>query len=451
VPLAARPTPCCRLLPGPVSRVDGDGPPLFAHNEHTSLSLASTAKLATTMAALELLGPTYRWQTRAYALGPLRDGVLQGDLLIVGGGDVRLASADLQSWFRKLQIKGLREIHGNLVFDRGVFQTRAADHVNTPLPSADKPYHAWPDALTVDEGVITVEITRTAQGPSLSYHPRLEGVQLLNLLQVSHGKCRSIKAPPMALFDDPAWPDAVVVRGEWAPACAPSRLLLATPASGRFTALALVAAWRDSGGVLKGQAVPRNPAVAAASVPRGLRPFAVHDSAPLRSVLRDMNKWSNNLIARHLMLSLSKGFPGRPATMAEARKRMALWTHGQGFAGDDLVLDNGSGLSHNERGRASVLVQLLRKAWHGPFAQDLYKSLPVAGKDGTLSTRFKGPTVRGHASLKTGTLIGARSLAGYVEGRSGRTYAVAAIINDPKADQGVSALDAFIEWVVDNG
>ncbi|HET6786883.1 MAG TPA: D-alanyl-D-alanine carboxypeptidase, partial [Aquabacterium sp.] len=85
--------------------VDDGEAPLFSHNESRALTLASTTKLVTSLAALDVLGPRYRWQTKAYLMGPLRDGVLQGDLLIVGGGDARLSSKDLQRWFAKMQSK----------------------------------------------------------------------------------------------------------------------------------------------------------------------------------------------------------------------------------------------------------------------------------------------------------------------------------------------------------
>jgi D-alanyl-D-alanine carboxypeptidase/D-alanyl-D-alanine-endopeptidase (penicillin-binding protein 4) len=151
------------------------------------------------------------------------------------------------------------------------------------------------------------------------------------------------------------------------------------------------------------------------------------------------------------MLSMCKGFPSKPATLPDARKRVAEWLAKRGLSRSDLSIDNGSGLSHEEKGRAMAMVQLLRQAWGAPYAGDLLKSLPVAGEDGTLSARMKSSIAKGKAFLKTGTLTDTRALAGYVQARSGKTYAVAAIINDPKAGKGVAALDAFIAWIVDNG
>ena len=144
-------------------------------------------------------------------------------------------------------------------------------------------------------------------------------------------------------------------------------------------------------------------------------------------------------------------FPSRPATLDSARKRIDQWLRRRGFNGEDLHVDNGSGLSYAERGRASALVQLLQRAWGSRTAQLFRDSLPLAGKDGTLVNRLRHLDAGAEASLKTGSLSQTRALAGYVRARSGRVYAMAAIINHAFAARGEPALDAFVEWVVKNG
>jgi D-alanyl-D-alanine carboxypeptidase/D-alanyl-D-alanine-endopeptidase (penicillin-binding protein 4) len=435
--------------------VDEGAAPLVAHNEAMVYTLASTTKLVTTLAALETLGPRFKWQTRAYLMGPLKEGVLQGDLLIVGGGNARLSVEDVSKWFAHMQAKGLKSIQGNIVINRGAFQTKASDHAGTPVPSAANPHHAWPEALVLDEGVLTIDVAPPVSARPdelvLSMQPRLDGVEFLNLAKVRRVKCGALREPLTASLEELYQPVRIVVQGEWAPGCSPNRLQIANPPGSRFVPLAIAAAWRDAGGSLSGQAVQPEAAYAPVSLAKGTKPFAVHESAGLPSLLRDMNKWSNNLMARHLMLSMCKGFPSKPATLPDARKRVAEWLAKRGLSRSDLSIDNGSGLSHEEKGRAMAMVQLLRQAWGAPYAGDLLKSLPVAGEDGTLSARMKSSIAKGKAFLKTGTLTDTRALAGYVQARSGKTYAVAAIINDPKAGKGVAALDAFIAWIVDNG
>jgi D-alanyl-D-alanine carboxypeptidase/D-alanyl-D-alanine-endopeptidase (penicillin-binding protein 4) len=96
-------------------------------------------------------------------------------------------------------------------------------------------------------------------------------------------------------------------------------------------------------------------------------------------------------------------------------------------------------------------VQLLTRAWAGASARSFVDSLPIAGVDGTLARRFQQSPALGQAQLKTGTLLDTRALAGYVKARSGKVYAVAAMLNHPNAAEGTPALDALIEWIVLNG
>lgn len=436
------------LVAQPVSDV---APALYEYNQDQPLTLASTTKIVTSLAALDLLGNKFRWRTQAYLSAPVVGGVMDGDMLLVGGGNAQLSAEDLVAWFKKIQAKGLKVIRGNIVVNHGAFQTKASDHAGTPVPTPEKPHHVWPDAFVVDEGVITIDIGTKAGAPVLSYRPRLDGVEITNELRVSARKCSALREPVKAYFEDIGGPPRLRVTGEWAPGCSPARLQLGTLPGSRFTLLAVAAAWRDAGGFLEGEAIQPESAYAKLSVKRGIKPYAVQESSALPEMLVDMNKWSNNLIARHLMLSLSTGFPQRPATLPEARKRVAQWLVTQGFSKDDLVVDNGSGLAHEERGRARALVSLLRKAWASPNGPSFLESLPVAGEDGTMSMRLTSTATQGKAYLKTGTLNDTRSLAGYVQGRSGRMYAVAAIINDPNASKGRSALDKFIEWVMEQG
>ena len=151
------------------------------------------------------------------------------------------------------------------------------------------------------------------------------------------------------------------------------------------------------------------------------------------------------------MLSLSRGFPVRPATLTGAQESVRGWLLRQGLAAGDIEVDNGSGLSRAERGRPRALVQLLCNAWSSREARSFLDSLPVAGVDGTLAHRMDRGFATGQAFLKTGTLLDTRALAGYVRGRSGRIYAVAALVNHPDAGAGRPALDTTIEWLAQRG
>jgi len=440
-----------------VQAVEGRSQPLAALNAETSFQLASTAKVVTSLAALDLLGPQYRWRTSAYLTGPLNEGRLLGDLVIVGGGNAQLRSADLQEWFERMREAGLREVWGDIVLDRLAFSLSARDHASTPEPTPSRPHHARPDAFTLDEGVLRVTVrstaSRLARGVTpaeVSLWPPLAGLSVVKSLG---GRGCSVWATSNVDGQQPR----LMVRGQWGPGCGERELLLSPLSQAEFSARAVEGLWRASGGRLKGRVLDRNRArpgddawpSAGRAAPRL---FMVHQSEPLPAVIRDINKSSDNLGARHLMLSLDDGFPDRAATLAGARARLETWLRHQGLTpGDDIALDTGSGLSHDERGKPRALVQLLRQAWASQQARAFVDSLPVAGIDGTLAHRMTSGAARGMAFLKTGTLLDTRALAGYVRGYSGRTYAVAALVNHPQAQRATPALDALIEWLVRNG
>lgn len=437
------------LLAVPVD--DAAAVPLYAYRDDQTVTLASTTKLVTALAALDTLGPDYRWRTRAYLDGPLRDGVLQGNLRLVGGGDARLSAADLAEWFQRMRLRGLQVIRGHIVLDRRVFQFGPADHAHTPLPSAAQPRHNRPDAFWVDEGRVRVEVVGQRNGPPRAtlVAPAID-LPVQNRLRPGAGRCADLRERPRLELDDSGTPMRVLLLGQWAADCPPLRLEAATVHPDRFVKQTVEAVWRATGGGLAGTVVDAQD-LSASPARLAPRPWQVFESPPLAELIRDMNKSSHNLLARHLMLSLSDRFPNRPATLDRARQRVSGWLRERGLQDEDLHVDNGSGLSYAERGRARALVALLRRAWHSRNAPLFRESLPVAGKDGTLVNRLRDLGPGAEAALKTGTLSQTRALAGYVWSRSGRVYAMAAVVNHPRAGQAEAALDAFVAWVVQHG
>lgn len=370
--------------------------PLASLNAEHAYQLASTAKIVTTLAAFDLLGPGYCWRTRAYLDGVLRQGRLLGDLVIQGGGDARLNADELRQWFVRLHEQGVHDVLGDIVLDHCSFQLTGQDHASTPPPSPERPHHAWPAAFTLDDG----RLRQAGELPG-------GGAAVRSPLQATLGGSRI---------------DSVVAQ-----------------------------LWRASGGRLHGRVRERRISDLAPGTPRdgAGRPLAVwseHRSPPLPELVREINKTSDNLAARNLMLSLSPGFPQRPATLPAARQRLAQWLQRQGLAADDLAVDTGSGLSREERGKPRAMVQLLRQAWRSPQSLQFVQSLPVAGVDGTLAHRMTRGQATGRAFLKTGTLLDTRALAGYVHGRH-TVYALAVLVNHPDAQRATPMLDALVEWV----
>jgi D-alanyl-D-alanine carboxypeptidase/D-alanyl-D-alanine-endopeptidase (penicillin-binding protein 4) len=203
------------------------------------------------------------------------------------------------------------------------------------------------------------------------------------------------------------------------------------------------ALWQQAGGQLTGQ-------VRYGSRPASAKLLLEAPSLPLSEVIKDINKFSNNVMAQQLYLTLSSEL-GAPGRFEASRLRLSQWWR-QGFAGqDEPVLDNGSGLSRTERSTAQALTALLQAAHASPHARHFVDSLAIAGVDGTaarLKERSPQSPVIGNAWLKTGSLRDVASVAGYVQGQSGQRYTLVVVLHHPNAHQARAVLDQLLEWTV---
>jgi D-alanyl-D-alanine carboxypeptidase/D-alanyl-D-alanine-endopeptidase (penicillin-binding protein 4) len=431
-----------------VQPLDGSAP-VLSWQAGRPFVLASTSKLITSMAALDLLGPGYRWRTRAYLSGPLTNGRLLGDLVIRGGGDASLTSRDLLAWFQQLREQGLQEVWGDIILNREAFSLRPQDLVSTPEPSPDRPHHVRPDALALDAGMVSVAVQSDSGGrANIQVTPPLHDVKLVNAL----GRGGACTANATYRDVDGALQPQLQINGQWSARCGAQQIRFA-PVSMRDLGLrGIEGLWLQAGGVLRGRVVEHSvsspvPWQTADALSPAITPFSEHWSVPLSEQLIDMNKRSDNLVARHLMLSLAPDFPNRPATADAAQARVRDWLTRKGVRKEWVGLDTGSGLSRLEKATPQAMVHLLSHAARGPQGKLLLKSLPIAGVDGTLEGRLRGGVAEGQAWLKTGTLLDTRGLAGYVRTRSGRMLGVCLLANHAEnVAAATPALDACVEW-----
>lgn len=411
--------------------------PLVAHNASQALNPASVMKLVTTYAALDLLGPAYTWKTTLWTEAAPVEGVLNGNVYLRGSGDPRFAIEHLWSLLRQMQVRGIRQINGDVVLDRSAFNVPAID----PGAFDDKPmrpYNVGPDGLLLNFRALRFTLLPDNGKPRVLQETPSEGLRIDNQLKSSAADCSS------------NWKDFIQTRlipdnggsrleftGTYAALCGEKTLNLAPlPADAQASGL-IRALWKELGGSLGGQ-------VRGGNVPVGARLLTQHESAPLADAVRDINKFSNNVMARQLFLSLDAA---RPATATGAQRRIAGWLAEKGLRLPGLVLDNGAGLSRSERIDARGLGEVLLAAWRSPVMPELMASLPVAGVDGTMQKRLGDSPANGRAHVKTGYLEGVRAIAGYVLDAGGRRWVVVCLINGPRAREGKPAMDALLRWV----
>jgi D-alanyl-D-alanine carboxypeptidase/D-alanyl-D-alanine-endopeptidase (penicillin-binding protein 4) len=216
--------------------------------------------------------------------------------------------------------------------------------------------------------------------------------------------------------------------------------------SNQYFSLVFRKMWHDLGGRFSGK-------VAEGKTPPDARLIASWESPVLAETIRDMNKFSNNVMARHLLLSLAgaQGDANAPESAARGADAVKTWLAGRGIDAPELVIDNGSGLSRAERIAPATMGKLLQEAWRSPMMPEFISSMPIAGYDGTMRRRLTDADVAGNAHIKTGTLNEVKTMAGYLVAASGKTYTVVFFINHPNAAAGGAAQDALLQWLYANG
>jgi D-alanyl-D-alanine carboxypeptidase/D-alanyl-D-alanine-endopeptidase (penicillin-binding protein 4) len=409
----------------------GGGRPSLSVNSRAAVNPASVMKLVTTYAALELLGPAYRWKTEVYLDGD--------DLILRGRGDPKLDYESFWMLLRNLRGRGLRDLRGDLVLDRSYFGPVANGRVDNDV---FRPYNVDPDALLVNFKSLRFVFIPENGAVRVFAEPSPPGLELLNTLKLSEGGAcpegRAFRDLIEASFQSS--PPRAAFTGSYPMVCGERDLNVALHSPQDYLAGMMRLLWTEMGGSWAG-------AVREGVTPLTAQLIYIHESPPLAEVVRDINKFSNNVMARQLYLTLAAEMGGAPAEPQHARHSVQQWLELKKIRAPELVIDNGSGLSRIERASAATIAALLQDAWRSRVMPEFIASLPLAAMDGTMRKRLIGEPVAGHAHIKTGLLQDARSLAGYVLDRRGRRHVVVMIVNHPRAGESQEALDALLAWV----
>ncbi|HSA88807.1 MAG TPA: D-alanyl-D-alanine carboxypeptidase/D-alanyl-D-alanine-endopeptidase [Burkholderiales bacterium] len=402
----------------------------LALNAGASRNPGSVMKLVTTYAALELLGPAYRWRTEAYVEGD--------DLYLKGYGDPKLDYQSFWMLLRNLRGRGVREIRGDIVLDRSYFAPGAPEPIDDEV---FRPYNVAPDALLVNFKSLRFVFWPHEAAVRLFVEPQLPGLELINALQISDGACpegRAFRERIQASFQSK--PPRAAFTGFYPVSCGERELHVALHQPEDYVDGMVRALWSEMGGEWHGR-------IREGEVGPNARLLYRHESEPLGEVVRDINKFSNNVMARQLYLTLAAELGGAPAQPQAAARAIEQWLVFKRIRAGELRLENGSGLSRSERASAATLMALLQAAWKSPVMPELIASLPVVAADGTMRKRLHFEGVSGNAHIKTGLLSDTRSIAGYVLDRNGRRHALVMIANHPNAPDADAAFDALLQWV----
>jgi D-alanyl-D-alanine carboxypeptidase/D-alanyl-D-alanine-endopeptidase (penicillin-binding protein 4) len=407
-------------------------------NAYKSRTPASVIKVLTTYASVLKLGFDYRWPTQFYKAGHLKNGVLQGDLVIKGFGDPTLNAEDLEKIVSELRAKGIIQISGDIVIDRSYFKVGDKDSsgFDENLYSA---YNAMPDAMMFNERVVTVCVHPKEKKAHKKHVD--ESYKVVDQLEHVNKPCRGKYSWPGVRIDKSEAIPTVLLKGKISKRCGKRSICKVVTKPYKSFYYALKEKLREEGiavrGTLKLQNIPRNATM-----------LFTHYSEPLEEIISETAKESNNLYARHLLLLLGAQVYGAPATVQKGRDAIVEILKTKGALGKGtLKVDNGSGLSRTSRINAKLLAQMYDDAYDS-YGYKWMKTLSIAGMDGTIKRRFRHTAVKKRGWMKTGTLKRVKNIGGYVKNRAGKFYTVIILINSAKAKyRGAKLQDEIIKWL----
>jgi D-alanyl-D-alanine carboxypeptidase/D-alanyl-D-alanine-endopeptidase (penicillin-binding protein 4) len=417
------------------------GEAVLKWNEDVPRNPASVLKLLTTFVALDILGPAYTWKTEAYLLGETVGDVLDGDLLVKGYGDPFLVTERVWQMLRDIRQRGVNEITGDLLIDDSYFRVPNHDpgeFDQSPL----RAYNVSPNALLMNFKVVRYHFEPNPESAMVNIRvdPPLENLRIDNDLELVPGRCRGYQRGITIVPNDSV--DHMVMTGGFPSGCKSYVMNRTALGHNEFAYGLFKSIWTESGGKFSGGF--RN-----VVKPDDIEPFVIYESWPLADVISMVNKHSNNVMARQLLLTLGAEKFAVPGTEEGGRQVIEDWLKGRQLDPAKLRLDNGAGLSRDSRISARVLGEILRHAWQSPFMPEFLSSLSVSGLDGTLARRFRNDPLTGKAHIKTGRLDHVAAIAGYLQSQSGQRYAIVALQNytDVHRGPGEEVQAALLRWL----
>ncbi len=424
-----------------VAAIPLNGPGIEQYiNADALMSPGSIMKLVTTYAALEILGPNHHWDTDFLTDGVMVGDTLEGNLYVRFGGDPKLTIERLWSTLSELRSMGITRIEGDLVLDGSYFEIDGGfpefeDNGDNP----HAPFLVEPSAYLTNLNLLHFQVRADERGTQAWSTPALNDVVIDNrVIATAEGPCparRSFEWQPIFHDDNRV---TVRVTGELPRGCRSTTYLSLLPQD-RYSASLIRSVLADVGVTLSGSHVN-------AETPEEARLVMKTTSPDLVTMVRDINKWSSNVMARQLLLTI--GAENRQEDEDDDRvagiRVIYDWLEKKGIDTAGMVIDNGAGLTRHGRITARQGARILQHAWNSPYSADLMASMPIIATDGTMARRLRNTGMDGEGRIKTGYLENVRSIAGFTRDANHTTWAVVGMVNNDPAWNGQAVLDRVL-------
>ena len=403
--------------------------PLVALHADLFLNPASVIKLVTTAAALDMLGQGYRWSTEVMYTGNIEGHTLNGDLYIRGNGDPYLTPERFWRLLNRIYIVGIHRITGDVLIDNSYFEPGKVDYAAFDQQPY-RTYNVGPNAVLVGfqatEFHLDIDTTGTDPAVKITPFPQSPRLRIINQVKLVNGSCNAWKKRLSLETRNNAGMLEVVFSGNYALACKQRTLYRRVSEAQDHYQHFFLPLWNQIGGSLDGK-------ITQGIVPADAKRLLEESSISLAEAVRLVNKFSNNVMTRQILLSMGAQEFGPPGTTDKGIAAVNAWLVEHKLDHPDLQLDNGAGLSRDARISAGLLGELLLHVYKQAYMPEFIAALPVSGYDGTMAHRFNDTPLVGHAHIKTGLLDFVQSMAGYVTTATGKRYVVVLLHNDKRA------------------
>jgi D-alanyl-D-alanine carboxypeptidase/D-alanyl-D-alanine-endopeptidase (penicillin-binding protein 4) len=415
--------------------------PLVALNIDIPRNPASVIKLLITYAGLDILGPNYTWETHVHLDGKLDNGTLDGNLIIEGRGDPFLVRETFWHLLYTLRNRGIQHINGDLLIDNEHFENEngsPADFDNKPY----RVYNTFPDAALLNFRAHQFHFIPMDKKLHIYADPPASNLQIRNKVKLIKGACKGKHRQLKFNVIKQGSVTTVEFSGNYPKRCGNQDLLRTVLPNGDYVFGVFKALWENMGGTINGK-------YGETSIDDN-NPFYIVPSKPLREVITYINKYSNNVMTRQLLLTIGKENNNNNAGNKTAgRKVISDWLQSIGIPAPELIIENGSGLSRSARISARTLAMLLQHALQSSYQPEYFSSLPLVGIDGTVRKRLKGIIPPGSARIKTGIIDNVRSMAGYVKSKNNKNYIIVSLQNYKGIQNTTGTLvqDEVLKWL----
>ncbi len=398
---------------------------------------ASNMKILTLAATAEQFGWDYQFKTSLEATAPVENGVLRGDLFVRGGGDPTISTRGkreqmvFDEWAAALKAAGITTIEGRIIGDDQAFEDQGIGP-GWSWDYLEAGYAAPVGALQYNDNTadLTTAPGTTVGSPGILQLARGAGLTVVNLVRTGEGAESGVRGAVDVerRIDRPE----VVISGMIPLGAPPVTRTVAVLNPTLFFAQSLKDALIARGLTVTGAAVDSDDVAPelVTQVDMERRVLVTTMSPPLRDVASVLMKVSQNQYAETFLKTLGTARGGLGTTTA-GRRAAAETFRGWGIPDDGYLISDGSGLSRYNYAAPSTITAILARLHQDPRHREAFAAtLPIAGKDGTISTRMRRSRAEGNAIAKTGSIANVRALSGYVKTRTGETLAFSILAND---------------------